>query len=90
MLAHGLHDGHGIRECPTARLRRSLRLSDVIAPTARLVEQEAREKLDPALTLTFRRARTPADFASVARAYAALVGSGFPEDEAARVVGLDT
>ena len=61
----------------------------MVLPTAKLVEQEARLKLDPAIVLRYSRPRTPADLASVARAYGSLVAGGFDPDEAARVVGLE-
>ena len=53
-----------------------------------IVQLEAQRKLSPALTIRFQSARSPADWASLARALASLVASGYTKSEAAEVMGI--
>lgn len=60
-----------------------------LLPLARLVQDEARSKLEsPALTLTFRRLAA-ADIATAARAYRSLTDGGMAEADARVLAGLD-
>ena len=63
-------------------------LHGTIRPLGKLIEQEIKEKLDPACSLSFDSLRA-ADIASTARAFRSFVDAGLSADEASRVVGIE-
>ena len=63
-------------------------LHGTIRPLGMLIEEELKEKLDPACSLSFDSLRA-ADIASTARAFRSFVDAGLSADEASRVVGIE-
>ena len=65
--------------------------AQVVNPIARLLEHELRRVLDePALTLTFPRSRTAADYVSLARSVKSLTDSGLGLAAALQAVSFET